>query len=514
MTITVNPNVLPTFTQVSAICSGAPLGVLPTTSTNGISGIWSPAIDNTATTTYTFVPIAGLCAHTANMTITVNPRIAPTFTQVNAICSGATLTALPTTSINGITGTWFPPMNNTATTTYTFTPTAGLCAHTETMTITVNPIITPVFTQVSAICSGVTLIALPTTSTNAVAGTWSPALNNTTTTTYTFAPTAGLCANTATMTITVNPNLTPAFTQVSEVCSGATIAALPTTSPNAITGTWSPAINNTATTTYTFTPTAGLCANTATMTITVITTVAPTASDQTFCIGTTVSSLEANGIDVKWYPTTIGETAFDPTIPLATGTYFVSQTLNSCESNARTSVFVTVNVTPAPIASSQTFNSTSTVANLDASGTDLKWYTAATGGSSLTTSTPLNTSTYYVSQTLNGCESERTSVSVINILSQPSLTTSAPDANTITSNSVTMGGNLTLDGNAPIIHKGVVYNTTGNPTTADNVVNVPGFNRISTFTASIATGPFSVSLSGLNSCLLYTSDAADHAPRV
>ena len=38
--------------------------------------------------------------------------------------------------------------------------------------------------------------------------TWAPALNNTATTTYTFTPTAGLCANTTTMTITVNPNVT------------------------------------------------------------------------------------------------------------------------------------------------------------------------------------------------------------------------------------------------------------------------------------------------------------------
>ena len=65
------------------------------------------------------------------MTITVNPNVTPTFTHVAAICSGATLSALPTTSLNGITGTWAPALDNTATTTYTFTPTAGLCANTN-----------------------------------------------------------------------------------------------------------------------------------------------------------------------------------------------------------------------------------------------------------------------------------------------------------------------------------------------------------------------------------------------
>ena len=131
--------VTPTFSPVAAICSGAALTALPTTSLNGITGTWAPALNNTATTTYTFTPTAGLCATTATLTITVTPNIAPTFTPVAAICSGAALTALPTTSLNGITGTWAPALNNTATTTYTFTPTAGLCATTATLTITVNP---------------------------------------------------------------------------------------------------------------------------------------------------------------------------------------------------------------------------------------------------------------------------------------------------------------------------------------------------------------------------------------
>src|SRR6218665_1533029 len=140
--------------------------------------------------------------------ITINDAVVPTFTQVAPICSGAALAALPTTSNNSIAGTWSPALNNTTTTLYTFTPTAGLCATTTTMTITVNPIGTPTFTQVPAICSGGSLSALPTNSNNGYAGTWSPTLNNTVTTLYTFTPNSGVCANTTTMTITVNPNVT------------------------------------------------------------------------------------------------------------------------------------------------------------------------------------------------------------------------------------------------------------------------------------------------------------------
>ena len=48
-----------------------------------------------------------------------------------------------------------------------------------------------------------------------------------------------------------------------------------------------------------------------------------------------------------------------------------------------------------------------TVANLVAIGTNVKWYTAATGGTALDVSTPLTYSTYYATQTLAGTESER-----------------------------------------------------------------------------------------------------------
>ena len=71
-TITVNPNITSTFTQVASICSGAFMADLPTTSDESITGVWSPALNNTATTMYTFTPTAGQCATTATMTITVN----------------------------------------------------------------------------------------------------------------------------------------------------------------------------------------------------------------------------------------------------------------------------------------------------------------------------------------------------------------------------------------------------------------------------------------------------------
>ena len=59
MTITVNPQVIPTFTQVADICEGEALAALPLVSNNGVNGTWAPALDNTVTTIYTFTPDAG-----------------------------------------------------------------------------------------------------------------------------------------------------------------------------------------------------------------------------------------------------------------------------------------------------------------------------------------------------------------------------------------------------------------------------------------------------------------------
>ncbi|WP_452227183.1 T9SS type B sorting domain-containing protein [Lacinutrix cladophorae] len=331
MTITVHPTITPTFTPIAAICSGEPLAVLPSTSNNGVTGSWSPVIDNTTTTTYTFTPDAGQCGVTETMTITVNPSTTPTFTPVAVICNGETLAALPTTSNNSITGSWSPALDNTTTTTYTFTPDIGQCAATQTMTITVNPIVSPIFIQVPAICNGDTLSPLPITSNNGITGSWSPSLDNTTTTTYTFTPDAGQCGVAETMTITVNPTITPTFTPVAAICSGETLAVLPSTSNNGVTGSWSPVIDNTTTTTYTFTPDAGQCGTVETMTIIVNPNVIPTFTPVAdICVGETLNPLPTtsnNGITGVWNPSLDNSTTTTYTFTPNAGQCAVTETM-------------------------------------------------------------------------------------------------------------------------------------------------------------------------------------------
>ncbi len=85
----------------------------------------------------------------------------------------------------------------------------------------------------------------------------------------------------------------------------------------------------------------------------------------------------------------------------------------SVTSNAVINTFI--NPTPKPIVSAvQNFciQENPTVASLAATGAGVKWYAGATSSTNLASATPLTESTYYATQTLNGCESERTPVQV------------------------------------------------------------------------------------------------------
>jgi gliding motility-associated-like protein len=225
---------------------------------------------------------------------------------------------------------------------------------------------------------------LPTTSNNSITGVWTPAINNTATTTYTFTPTAGQCATTTTMTVTVDQPIIPAFTQVSAICSGGTFT-LPTTSNNSITGVWAPAINNTATTTYTFTPTAGQCANTTTMMVMVVSQpgIPIVSTPVTFCQFSNSQSLTATGnYPLNWYTTLLGGVgSSNAPIPITTTTgtfnYYVSQINESCE-GPRT--LITVEIKPKPVLGSDKelkicVGSTANLTNqYNTSGLTTQWY--------------------------------------------------------------------------------------------------------------------------------------------
>ena len=348
LSITVKPIILPIFTAIPPICNGASAPILPSTSINGIVGIWNPStVSNTTTSIYTFTPNAGQCASVTSITISVNPTNTPIFTPVAAICSGAVAPILPTVSTNGITGNWSPAtVSNTVTGNYNFTPNGGQCASTAAMTINVNAAnSTSTFAAISTICYGTIAPTLPNTSTNGIEGTWVPAtISNTTSATYIFTPNAGQCTNVkAVLNTTVTPSVTPTFNAIAPFCSGSVSPILPLTSTNSINGTWNPStINNTTSATYTFTPNADICATTASLSVIVNQKTIPTfAALQPICVGSTASilpSTSSNGITGNWLPAVINNNT--------SASYIFTPDAEQCATTAVVNSIVNEKITP------------------------------------------------------------------------------------------------------------------------------------------------------------------------
>ncbi len=121
---------------------------------------------------------------------------------------------------------------------------------------------------------------------------------------------------------------------------------------------------------------------------------------------------------IQWYATSTGGDPLATDVALVNNTkYYASQTEGSCESASRLEVTVTINNPAAPTGNAnQSFCSIDnpTVANLTATGTDIKWYDAASDGNLLSATYNLvDGDTYYATQTVGTCESdERFAVTV------------------------------------------------------------------------------------------------------
>ena len=199
--------------------------------------------------------------------------------------------------------------------------------------------------------------------------------------------------------------------------------------------TYTPPASFSGVVTLTLTGTGGACSpafDTKTLTVNP-TPSAPTATTpQTFCsiANPTVSNLTATGSSIKWYSAGTGGSALSGSTALATGYYYASQTVNGCESSSRFQVSVTVSDPAAPTgSSSQSFctSASPTVSNLSATGSGIKWYSLPTGGSALPGSTPLtNSTTYYATQTVGGCESDQRLAVTVSLVSNNTITRTSP----------------------------------------------------------------------------------------
>lgn len=441
-----------------------------TGATNSVNYVWSPVAglytDAAATVAYTGTPASVVyakvtqdviytatattdlgCSASAETELSVIVTPAPTVETQQTVCQGSTVASiLGTTQTLNVYSAATGGTALTATTlltqgTYFVSQTLNGCESATRTAVAVTVNVTPAPTvspDVVTICNAGTIADLTANGQNikwyatATGGTQLAATTAFTqgTTVYYASQTIEGCESTSRAAVAVQVNVTaaPTVTAAQSFCNTATVADLTANGQNI--AWYADATGGTALTAgtalmadmvYYASQTVNGCESAArtAVTVTINTPEAPVAdnTNQSFCTSGTVAGLTATGENIQWYTDNTGGTALTSGTALMDGmTYYASQTINGCESMMRTAVMVTITTIAAPVADTleQSFCVAGTVAGLTATGENIQWYADATGGTALTAGTALmNGMTYYASQTVNGCESaERTAVTV------------------------------------------------------------------------------------------------------
>lgn len=333
--------------------------------------------------------------------------------------------------------------------------------------ILTTPVTQPMFDPVGPFCQGASLPALPTVSINGINGTWSPALNNQQTTTYTFTPDAGACGLTATMTVQINPAANAPNAMVTDPTCSTITGTIETTFPislsgNAITYTliginppvaaqsnFTGMFNNLGSGTYELTATEDGCTSSpAPLTISVVPSgpaapqiqvIQPSCNSSTGTINVQNPSPAAG---ITYYVTPInpaGSVLNNSTglfSGLLSGDYSITVTVNGCTSAVTNATLNNVSIPPAPIVSitQPTCNSSTggiQVTNIPPSTTTLYNVLPVAPSGPLQSNTSgsfsnLTSGSYNVTVTVFGCNSPITSVVIIPQPVTPTLTVNSP----------------------------------------------------------------------------------------
>lgn len=473
---TLTVNALPVLTKSgnTSICSGqsTTLSITGANSYSWNTGSTSSSItvNPTSSSTYTVIGTSvNGCTKTETFSVQVNLLPTITISGNSTICNGTTTTLTASgaatylwntgSNLNSIT---ISPNSNTVYT-VTGTDTNG-CINTKSSQVVVNAIPTASVSATSPICSGNTAVFTIYGTPNATVvykigsgsnanvvldGSGIAVVNVSSATSdqtlNLVSVTLSGCQNTSftTPSTTVIVNSIPSVPITSGVsyCQNETAAPLSATSSLGGVLNWyiaatggiststapTPSTTTTGTATYYVSQTISGCEGPRTplaVTVKPLPGLPAVISPINYCVGETPSALSATGTALQWYTVAFGGTASTsaptPNTSIATElNYFVSQILNGCE-GPRANSKVIVNAIPANPSATNfiTYCQNQIVSPLIASGSSLKWYTTATGGTgSITAPTPSTTnggtSSYYVSQTINGCESGRTQINVL-----------------------------------------------------------------------------------------------------
>ena len=119
-------------------------------------------------------------------------------------------------------------------------------------------------------------------------------------------------------------------------------------------------------------------------------------------------------VDDSTHSGTLGTSSTLDISTLGYGTYRVSVDYGATPTCARVDEITVFERTPTPLvnANQKVCNNYATIAQLAATGSVIRWYDVPIGGVPLATTTALVTGTYYVTQTINSCESNRLPIQV------------------------------------------------------------------------------------------------------
>jgi PKD repeat protein len=421
------------------------------------------------TTTYYAEAVNGSCSSARIPVIaTVNTSPTITATTPDTICSGETFTISAVASAGNLawynvasgglvqgTGNTYSLTNLSSSFTFYVQAINGPCQSVRTpVLVTVNQTPSIINANGASRC-GIGTVTLSATYTNGTINWYDAASGGnlvftgsnfvtpslSTTTTYYVEAVNGTCVSTVRTPITANVNAIPAVTSTTPAarCGTGSVALTATSSVGTLvwysvntggsalgTGTTFTTPNISSTTTYYVEATNGTCTSTRVAVIATIDsaqTITSTTPASRCDNGTLTLSAAATGGTLNWYANATGGSVLasgsnfvTPSLSVST-TYYVEVTNGTCTSSR---IAVTASIIPvsAPIGNAnQQFCTGETVGLLViTSGSNIVWYTAATGGVVVPNNTVLvSGTTYYASQNNGTCESQtRLAVTVTN----------------------------------------------------------------------------------------------------
>ena len=383
-------------------------------------------------------------------------------------CYGSGWTWAPATGLSATTGTSVVLDESAVTSTITYTVTGnaagGGSCRTKQFLVTVTPVSTsPPTTRDTTYCLGIIAPSITynvtiasgtlvwyTTATGGTGSTIPPTIITSAVGTYTYyvsqtSPGTGCESARVPITITIAAAPAVTLTNYGPYCPGDNLFILlvDAVSASGTTYSWTGPGGFTSTThditinpcvyadsgVYTVVANNNGCLTLPTSTTVVVhsTPPSPVFTNPTYCQYVTASPLSATGTSVLWYTTATGGvgSTIAPTPSTAapgTFTFYVTQTVNGCTS-ARYPVIVTVNPKPAPPViwnspGEYCPNAPFMPFSIGAGTGSVLWYTNPTGGTGSATAPTISSAvpgsfTVYASQTILGCEGDRTPITIL-----------------------------------------------------------------------------------------------------